>query len=317
MKPKLLNKLQLKSFLEKISDSYDVVAPVKTDILRFLEVKKEDFDSITLEGRALFSAKKYFYNSKHTLFKFKDGKIIENKFKGKRVIFGMRLCDINALLKLDKLFLDEFEDSYYKDARENTLILGINCEVVPNAHCFCESMDLRHEGYDLFFCDAGENFHIIVGSEKGEMLVKELPESDAASQPIRTEKKLLKKDISALYDNPSWKEATKKCISCGACTNLCPDCLCFDIMDDPGLDVKSDSGIRHIEWDSCQYKGFTEVAGGHVFRDSRENRLKHRIFHKLQYFKEKFGENMCTGCGRCIEGCPTKIDFVEIINNMQ
>ena len=62
---------------------------------------------------------------------------------------------------------------------------------------------------------------------------------------------------------------------------------------------------------------FTRVAGDHVFRKDREGRFKHRIYHQLDYYKDKYGEFLCTGCGRCIEGCPTRIDFVPIINEMK
>jgi len=50
---------------------------------------------------------------------------------------------------------------------------------------------------------------------------------------------------------------------------------------------------------------------------TREDRFKHRIFHQLQYFKDRHGMNLCTGCGRCIRGCPTRINFVKILNEMQ
>ena len=76
-------------------------------------------------------------------------------------------------------------------------------------------------------------------------------------------------------------------------------------------------GERYREWSSCQLDSFTRVAGDHVFRNKREDRFKHRIYHQLVYFKERYGLNMCVGCGRCIKLCPTTIDFVDIINKMK
>jgi ferredoxin len=76
-------------------------------------------------------------------------------------------------------------------------------------------------------------------------------------------------------------------------------------------------GKRFKEWDSCQFLNFTMVAGGGVFRKERLARFKHRIYHKLQYFREKFGMDMCTGCGRCIEACPRLIDFTDVINKFR
>lgn len=312
MESKQLKKTDFNKFIDKLRKKNNIVAPIEKDILRFSNV--EDSSKISLKGHPLFSAKRYFCKPKHDVFQYDSGKLNEIIDAEKIILFGLRLCDINSLLKLDKMFLDENPDEHYRQARENTLIIGLNCETAPKDVCFCESMELKDAGYDLFFCDNGENFHIKVGSKKGEEIVKDLPKSDFKPLEIRTKKKLNKKNIQGFYDDPIWEEEAKKCLSCGACTNLCSTCLCFDIFDEPNLNLSS--GKRTFEWDSCQFTDFTKVAGGHVFRDKRVSRLKHRIYHKLQYFKEKFGEDMCTGCGRCIEGCPTKIDFVEIINKI-
>jgi len=64
-------------------------------------------------------------------------------------------------------------------------------------------------------------------------------------------------------------------------------------------------------------KSFTRVANDYVFRESREERFKQRIYHQMQYFKERYGIEMCVGCGRCITHCPTNIDWVELLNEMK
>ena len=118
----------------------------------------------------------------------------------------------------------------------------------------------------------------------------------------------------ALAAGPPFLEKTRQCIGCGACTIVCPTCACFDIDDYSELDLASGRRVR--TWDSCQLKPFTRVAGNHIFRDTRVERFKHRIYHQIQYFKERHDEVFCTGCGRCIRGCPTKIDWVEAINKL-
>jgi anaerobic sulfite reductase subunit A len=82
-------------------------------------------------------------------------------------------------------------------------------------------------------------------------------------------------------------------------------------------DAKLGSFEKKRNWASCQLQCFTKVAGGHVFRETRDDRFKHRIYHQVQYFREKHGMNLCTGCGRCIRGCPTRINWVEILNEME
>ena len=62
--------------------------------------------------------------------------------------------------------------------------------------------------------------------------------------------------------------------------------------------------------------GFTKVAGDHVFRKNVKNVSSTAYIISLSTSR-KNGVNLCVGCGRCIEGCLTRIDFVDIINEMK
>jgi Fe-S oxidoreductase len=35
--------------------------------------------------------------------------------------------------------------------------------------------------------------------------------------------------------------------------------------------------------------------------------------HKFKYYHDKFGQTLCTGCGRCVRACPVGIDIKEIL----
>ena len=143
----------------------------------------------------------------------------------------------------------------------------------------------------------------------------DLEDYDFLMPDIHCEKKLVRKELAQHYEDPAWEQENEKCLSCGKCTSHCTTCLCFDMLDEMQANLKN--GKRSKEWDSCQFENFTLVAGGLVFRKERLPRFKHRIYHKLQYFREKFGMDMCTGCGRCIEACPRLIDFTEVINKFK
>ncbi|MFH1506776.1 MAG: 4Fe-4S dicluster domain-containing protein [archaeon] len=309
---KLLKKEDFNLFLLKLKSKGKLIAPVKRDILRFEVI--DDVKDICLEGLPWFPIKKFFMPSQHKLMGIEKKNPVM-KFKAEsQIIFGAKACDLNAIERLDKLFMDDIPDLFYQQAREKSILIGIHCAEPVDEYCFCEDMGLK-QFYDLMFYDLGDSYYIHVGSEKGRKLVSKFKDHQIELPKIKTKKHMKKINISNYFDDANWTQDQCSCLSCGKCTLLCPSCLCFDVECKPELDGQNGSVERL--WDSCHFKDFTEVAGGHVFRESRVSRYKHRVFHKIQYFKDEFGDFMCTGCGRCIRICPRKIDFVDTINKLR
>ncbi len=316
------DKKTFSEFLEKIKIDFELIAPVNKDVVRFEKIK--DIKDIYLEKNAFFPLKNYFFKPRQVVFEFNKQKIIMPKMETPpRVFFGIRKCDLNAISHQDMVFINDSNDPYYIEARENSYLFGYHCNEAPSEFCFCGSLNLI-DYFDLMFYDKGELFFVEVGSEKGRKIAEKYKEYFKPSSRLITQQekviknadRLRKTDISLLYDHPDWKKGVDLCLSCSACTALCPTCYCFEMHDEVKMS-NLDKGERVREWSSCQVQEFTKVAGNHVFREKREERFKHRIYHQLDYFKQKYGVNLCVGCGRCIEGCPTRIDFVEIINNME
>ena len=318
---------KLFKLLQKNAD--EIIAPIQNKNDQFLRMQAITApEEICWNGVSWFTSKKYVFPEKQELFSFERNKITTwDKTPPKRVIFGLRLCDLNAFYINDNLFLhDEPAMAFYKKFRENLTLVGLWCDKPQDKYCFCDSMNLQNK-YDLCLFDRGDHWHIKTGSNKGADLISPLTKGRLrgvlgttlkketySPSPPKCKSKLNTHEIKSLFKKDNiWKKGAKDCLSCGDCTTLCPTCLCFDIEDETDLSLKC--GKRCAKWDSCMYKDFTLVAGGHAFRDKLEDRFKHRIFHKLQYFKEQFNELMCTGCGRCIRGCPTKIDWLELIND--
>ena len=67
-------------------------------------------------------------------------------------------------------------------------------------------------------------------------------------------------------------------------------------------------------WDSCVFSDYNQNAGGHNARPTKLERLRNRYLHKLSYFNERHGMNLCVGCGRCIGKCPAHLDITEFID---
>ena len=316
-----LNKKDLNKFFKSIQKKSELYAPIKTDAIRFSLI--DDPSIIYLDNLADFPLKEFFFRDREKLFSFNKNKIkvIIEKHEKKRVFFGVRRCDLNGVAHQDFIFMEKHKDPYYIAQRENSVLIGYHCNSAPSKYCFCGSMDLK-DYYDLMFWNQDDHYLVHVGSNKGKLaLTNEFEETKLDlkddMKKIEFTDKLKNKDISKQYDNPDWKtKGSDKCLSCAACTTLCPTCYCHEIKDEVTLtDLKKGDRLR--EWSSCQLKSFTRVAGDHVFRDDRTDRFKHRIFHQLQYFKERYNVEMCVGCGRCITHCPTEIDFVQIINGLK
>ncbi len=326
----LLPRRKLESFLRALAKRHTLIAPLQREgdgLATFETVKRpEDLARLDLERNPPFSAKKLFMPPYEHLFAYDMAtqEVTDKKVEEKRrVVFGLRLCDLNAIKIQDALFLRrDFTDDQYRAAREETLLVGWYCNTPPSPNCFCESMELTNY-YDVMVRELPDKdaVYLDVGSPAGIVLLEglegvKLVEHHEAVPRIATRKRLNTRDVRPVYDHPSWKKtAEERCLFCQRCTIVCPTCMCFDVYDKTSEDVRH--GVRKRTWDSCLSKEFTRVAGNHYFRPERAARFKHRIYHKLAYYPEVFGTPMCTGCGRCISECPANIDWVELINEIE
>ena len=62
---------------------------------------------------------------------------------------------------------------------------------------------------------------------------------------------------------------------------------------------------------------FTAEASGHNPRALSRDRVRQRVMHKYNYYAEKYGEKLCTGCGRCVTVCPVNLDIREVLKKFQ
>ncbi|MBW2964699.1 4Fe-4S dicluster domain-containing protein [Candidatus Woesearchaeota archaeon] len=319
-----INKSSFNDFLTDVMRYNELVAPVQSDESRFEVIK--DVSKIQLGLHTYFPAKHFFFKPHQTLYRFEKGKVKvpEPAFdKKQRVMVGLKRCDLNSIRRQDIMFMKETADPYYTDERERTILIGYHCLHQFDEYCFCSSMDLG-DYYDLMLYEKEDAYLVEIGSERGRTFVdryrKYFWDTDLFLRPddrrMHTDLQLNTKDIAPYHDHPDWKKkGVDICFSCAACVTLCPSCYCFDLYDK--TDAKLVNSEVRRNWASCQLQCFTKVAGGHVFRSSRDDRFKHRIYHQVQYFKERHDMTLCTGCGRCIRGCPTRINWVNIINEME
>lgn len=336
----------LLKFLDELKREAELMVPVqRLGAVTFEQIKDID-EANFLEGNPLSSPKQFFFPQTDELFQFRKGvfSFKEEVKRKKRILFGIRPCDLAALEFCDRFFSSEhggYEDIYYWIRRRNTFLVGINC-LKPEESCFCflcRSGPFARRGYDLQLTPL-ENFYLVeVGSSPGEKLVSTYRDYFSPASPgDRKEKEILEerieKDFShridlqkvtnklskdgfsgAVIKNEFWEEIGDRCLDCGGCNYICPTCTCFSILDKAERNIEV--GERMRIWDSCNFSGFTRMAGGANPGANKRDRIKRRFFCKLLFSQENQGLPGCVGCGRCLKVCYGEIDILGIAGEIQ
>lgn len=337
MKIVKLPKENLAKFVSSLNSFGQIHAPVKRGEKSLAFGPVSDFAQIQLNyTRTILPLKKYFFKPIDTMFNFSAEKGYElpmEEPEQRNIIFGVHPCDIHGLKILDLVFSGRYVDNYYFAGRNNAAIIGLDC--IPDEFCFCRSTgtDFVDSGFDLFLSDIDESYLVRVGTSLGDDMVKaaeslfrDIEKQDREkykgksiekreSFQIQIQLQDLPEIMDLEYDSPIWEELGQDCLSCGTCSMVCPTCYCYAVFDE--LDLDASGGRRLRRWDSCLFKDYALVAGGHNFRAKRSSRVKNRFFHKQRGFVSQYGKPSCVGCGRCKAYCPAGIDIVEVINKLR
>ena len=344
MKALTIEKSNLNLLLQRFLEEYRVFGPIKPgsdstfDEIKTIKELHLDYTSTVLPP------KKFFHPPKETLFSFniKNGKFTTKaiRYDDKILLWGIHPCDVNAIIKLDKFFLDDISDPYYKSRRKNTIIVALNC-VEPSENSFCNSMNTGpylNEGYDLLMTDIGTKYLLEIGTKIGKNLVEGLKlktanetEYNEKEKRLKLMEKKFKKSMNKSWlnrivrentDHEVWLDLGERggvansfpCLSCGSCTFVCPTCYCYDIYDIMDLSLKS--GTRNRELDSCQLVEYAAVVHNENFRRDRKDRIRHWMMCKFGAAAGGMNSS-CVGCGRCIHVCPSKIDITEVAKTIR
>lgn len=284
------------------------------------------------------SAKDFFFPQTENLMDFKvEGKnleIIDTREECEDfVIFGVRACDVKSFEVLDRVFLVEPIDTYYKNRREHAVIMSMAC-TKPLETCFCKTfgIDPADPCGDIECWKTDDALYMNACSDKGEALLEKLESitEEADDTAVSEQKELINSRMenlplaklsaesfgdgktSEFFNDPAWAELSESCLGCGTCTFVCPTCQCYDIKD-----FNTGHGIKRFRcWDSCMYSDFTKMSAGQP-RLTQLERFRQRFMHKLVYYPtNNDGLFSCVGCGRCLSKCPIQMNIVKVMKKL-
>ncbi len=252
-------------------------------------------------------------------------------------VFGLKACDLRSMEILDRVFKeDEFEDPLYAARRDKMFTIVSDCSS-PGESCFCNVLGGRpyaEDGFDLSVSHVTDGYIIQGSSPRGRSflfshaeLFGDVPDALLSERAQLREAALerlaqahegmpvgipLKEIVERGYSSEVFDEEACTCVECQACTRVCPTCHCFYLYDTK----QQDYFAKMKMWDSCMRVGYAGVAGGANPRKMLGDRLRHRFMHKFVWFVDRYGIEMCVGCGRCIDAETGDVDMRRVFTRL-
>ena len=312
--------------LEKLKKDYRIFAPKllpfkgtfsDTPVIRYEEINS--FEEICFDQKSDFSPKEVLLPITQRMFYFTENDYKEPDVDNKKILLFLRSCDLHSVKRVDEIYLrNKFSDKYYETLRNKVKFAVMGCaESFEN--CFCVDMGTnKTDEYDMGVKTDGEKIFLDIRTE--EFLTEFSGNEEEFGMDFVKKNKVhvsIPENINLedVIDLDLWREYDSRCIACGKCNFVCPTCTCTTTQD-IFYKENSSNGERRRVWASCHVDGFSDMAGGHSFRQKHGDRMRFKVMHKISDFRKRFGYQMCTGCGRCDDGCPEYISFSNCINKL-
>ena len=286
---------------------------------------------------SLTGAKRFFFPAREPLLRW-HGETVEEAPPAPSpfVLFGVRPCDLTAIAYQDRFFA---ADPWYARRRGSALLVGLNC-LAPCAGGFCRDVaagPFARAGFDLnltplpngrvvvqFGTDAGRTAFASAGVAAAALTPSDqeaLAATAAAAEASCPRRPFIGRAVRRINTEPGasaedaitdaeWQALGPACLACSGCTNLCPTCSCFTVVDE----VHNGTGERVRYWDSCLFEGFQREASGHHPAPRPGDRVRRFWYHKFaDDFGSRFGRPGCVGCGRCDVTCTGSIGALKVL----
>ncbi len=337
---KYISKNNLFKLLHILKADYTVYVPIsRNDQLNYINFNDIGDKALVVDTTRQTEPLKTFFTTAKELVSSYFNKDVELSKHRPIAIVGVKACDLHSLRIQDYVYLNEpFIDPIYQERRDKNLIISCDCNI-PKLTCFCTALERKpypEDMFDLNLSPLEEGFIVEIGSEKGKEVFEKNKDlfngADKQSLNKRDSNRLnvihdvenfvkesntpfikeIQGKVKEKYASKIWMDESSACVECGACNTVCPTCHCFLLFDKEDKDRME----RYRIWDSCLYKSFARVAGGANPRRYLHERLRNRFEKKFDFFPNVLKEYACTGCGRCIEACPGKIDIRKVLRKL-
>jgi ferredoxin len=325
---------------ELIAADTQVIAPVKSkenpDVTDYKKIRC--FDDAAFGFLPRRSLKEFLFPQTDVLLRYRQQKGVveleEVPFDPpKQVVLGAKPCDAAGVEILDKVMNWDYQDKFWFARRNATTIVTLLCPGLDDS-CFCTAIGAGPEstrGSDVLLIPTEGGYLAQIVTEKGEELfaarVKDVADGSLvanAEEMMQAARRKVEQNLAVVpaempewlaknFGHEFWETFALRCHGCSACASVCPTCHCFDIVDErDGVD----GGLRRRNWDSCQTGKFTVHTSGHNPRGTQDLRYRQRVMHKFSIYPQRFGDVLCSGCGRCVRICPAGMNLPEVLGQL-
>ena len=240
----------------------------------------------------------------------------------KPLLIFARPCDRHGLARVQKTFA---EDAYYAKRTAGMKFALLPCQQWDT--CFCVSVGTNQtEEYDMAMLLEGTQVKLeIRDAALAEALPAQACALDGFTMPVVTEniqkvtppnlEQCNGKTINQLAELPMWQTYAKRCIGCGSCNMACATCTCLQTRRTPVGEDGKVVEVRRV-WNGCQVVDSRALERtGKTMAEIVPRRVMQRVLDK--FYRPHLSvskEQLCVGCGRCTDVCPSFISFAHTVN---
>lgn len=322
---------QADNVLNELQKEYRVYAPKVfegegrhsyTDLVKYGEIKS--FSEVEYKTKSQASPKEILLPINHTLSVEINGQEIDTTkdTDDKKILILLRSCDIHGITRIDNTFMN---DEYFKNRRNKVKFMAMECPTSWDT-CFCVSVGTnKTDNYSLGIKFEQNNISIKVKDDEFDKYFEDNFEKDNFDIRFATENEIkLKVPNIEIWDKQAldkvkalemWNDYKNRCIGCGACNMSCITCTCMLTTNVEHSDNK-DLLEKRRTWNGCQLVKSSALKNKSM-PEIVPTRVRQRVLDKFYRPKLKESkEQICVGCGRCIDACPRYISFANTVNRV-